>query len=57
VYRLSVTVQVKQDGLVVTDGKVCETEGMAVQEMQSSGAFQGHHSIPVDDGHKYNKRL
>jgi hypothetical protein len=50
-------VQVKQDGLVETDGKVCETEGQAVQDMQSGGAVQGHCSIPIDDGHTYEKRL
>jgi hypothetical protein len=55
--NLSVIVQVKQDDLVETDGKLCGTEGMAVQDMQSGGALQGHRSIPVDDGHKYNKRL
>jgi hypothetical protein len=57
VYRLSVTVQVKQDGLVETDEKVCEMAGIAVQETQSGGAFQGHCYIPVDDGHKYEERL
>jgi hypothetical protein len=52
-----VTVQVKQDGLVETEKKVCETEGMVVQEMQTACAFQDHRYIPVDDGHKYKKRL
>jgi hypothetical protein len=54
--NLSLTVQVKQDDLVETDGKVCGTEGMAVQDMQSGGAVQSHCSIPVDDGHTYEKR-
>jgi hypothetical protein len=52
-----VTVQVKQDGLVETEKKVCETEDMVVQEMQKACAFQDHRYIPVDDGHKYRKRL
>jgi hypothetical protein len=54
---MSVTVQVKQDGLVETDEKVCEMEGMLVQEMQKGGAFQGHRYVPVDGGHKHKKRL
>jgi alpha-galactosidase/6-phospho-beta-glucosidase family protein len=52
-----VTVQVKQDGLVETDEKVCEMEGTVVQETQKASAFQNHRYIPVDDGHKYKKRL
>jgi hypothetical protein len=52
-----VTVQVKQDGLVEKDEKVRKTEGTVVQEMQKACAFQDHRYIPVDDGHKYKKRL
>jgi len=52
-----VTVQVKQDGVVGTDEKVCEMEGTMVQEMQKACAFQDHRYIAVDDGHKYKKRL
>jgi hypothetical protein len=52
-----VTVQVKQDGLVETDEKVCEMEGMVVQKMQKAYAFQDHRHEPVDDGHKYKKRV
>jgi len=52
-----VTVQVKQDGLVETDEKVCEVEGNVVQKMQKACAFQDHHYVSVDDGHKYKKRL
>jgi hypothetical protein len=51
-----VTVQVKQDGLVETDKKVCELGGMVVQKMQKASAFQDHHYVPVDDGHEYKKR-
>ena len=52
-----VTVQGKQDGLVEKDKKVRETEGTMVQEMQKACAFQDHRYKPVDDGHKYKKRL
>ena len=51
------TAQVKQDGLVETDEKVCEMEGMVVQEMQEACAFQDHRHVPADDGHKYKKRV
>jgi hypothetical protein len=52
-----VTLQVKQDGLVETDEKVCETEGPVVQEMQKACCYQNHRYLPVNDARKYKKRL
>jgi hypothetical protein len=52
-----VSVQVKQDGFVETDEKLCEMEGTVVQETQKACAFRDHRYIPVDDGHNYKKSL